>query len=273
MKLIDYTGGSAFGKYIEALPGKISFTEKAGVNSVILDSVVNLDAVLQNLAFSVCLYSKQMCTSPQNFFIPANGVKEGDTLVPFDEVAARFKKQIEDLVANPKTGAGTLAALQNVNTLNRVRNAKNLGKVLLEAKIVAQPGFEKAMTCSPVMLEVESKDKVVFEGELFGPIIVLVKTKDTTESVSLAKEMAAKHGAITCAAYTTDAATEEHIYREMEDVFVPVSVNLTGFIWVNQHAAFSDLHVSGGNPAGNACFVNPDFVNRRFVWVGHRKVI
>lgn len=273
VKLIDYTGGTAFGNYVEALPGKITFTEKAGVNSVILDSVENLDAALQNLAFSVCLYSKQMCTAPQNFFIPAAGVKEGGNSIPFDEVAARFRQQVETLVNNPKMGAGTLASLQNLNTLNRVRNAKNLGKTLLEAKIVEQPGFEKAMTCSPVLLEVEAKDKAVFNAELFGPIIVLVKTKDTDESIALAKEMAAKHGAITCAAYTTDAATEQKIYREMEEVFVPVSMNLTGFAWVNQHAAFSDLHVSGGNPAGNACFTNPDFVNRRFVWVGHRKPV
>ena len=36
VKLIDYTGGSAFGDYIESLSGKTVFTEKAGVNSVIL---------------------------------------------------------------------------------------------------------------------------------------------------------------------------------------------------------------------------------------------
>jgi acyl-CoA reductase-like NAD-dependent aldehyde dehydrogenase len=37
VKLIDYTGGSTFGNYVEALPGKTTFTEKAGVNSVIID--------------------------------------------------------------------------------------------------------------------------------------------------------------------------------------------------------------------------------------------
>jgi phenylacetic acid degradation protein paaN len=70
VKLIDYTGSSGFGTYIESIPGKTVFTEKAGVNSVILDSVGDLDLVLQNLAFSVSLYSGQMCTAPQNFFIP-----------------------------------------------------------------------------------------------------------------------------------------------------------------------------------------------------------
>ena len=58
----------------------------------------------------------------------------------------------------------------------------------------------------------------------------------------------------------------------MESVFAPVSLNLSGPIWVNQHAGFSDFHVTGGNPAGNASFTNPEYVNKRFVWVGHRSI-
>jgi hypothetical protein len=85
--------------------------------------------------------------------------------------------------------------------------------------------------------------------------------------------MCEKHGAITCAVYSTGTTKAEWIKEEMESVFAPVSLNLTGFIWVNQHAAFSDFHVTGGNPAGNATFTNSSFVDRRFVWVGHREVI
>ena len=63
------------------------------------------------------------------------------------------------------------------------------------------------------------------------------------------------------------------IAEEMQQAFTPVTFNLTGPIWVNQHAAFSDFHVTGGNPAGNASFTNPEFVTRRFVWVGNRKMV
>ncbi|CAN0456352.1 unnamed protein product, partial [Phaeothamnion confervicola] len=66
VKLIDFTGNSAFGNYLEALPGKTVFTEKTGVNSVILDSTTDIDKTAANLAFSVNLYSGQMCTAPQN---------------------------------------------------------------------------------------------------------------------------------------------------------------------------------------------------------------
>jgi hypothetical protein len=43
-----------------------------------------------------------------------------------------------------------------------------------------------------------------------------------------------------------------------------LSVNLTGGIYVNQSAAFSDYHVSGANPAGNACLTDSAFVANRF---------
>ena len=51
----------------------------------------------------------------------------------------------------------------------------------------------------------------------------------------------------------------------------PVSFNLTGGIYVNQAAGFFDFHVTGGNPAGNASFTNPEFVVKRFTWVGFRE--
>jgi phenylacetic acid degradation protein paaN len=274
VKLIDYTGSSLFGNYIESLPNKTVFTEKAGVNSVILDSTKNLDDTLNNLAFSVSLYSGQMCTAPQNFFIPAGGVKSGDSIVSYEEVVAKFKEAVSNLVNNPKSGPGTLGAIQNELTLQRVRSATSLGaKVILEPSTVQNPEFASARVCTPTILEVDAGQMDIYEKELFGPIVLIIKTKDTQESVKLAHDLAAKHGAITCAAYTTDEQLAQYIIETMEEVFTPVTLNLSGPIWVNQHAAFSDFHVTGGNPAGNASFSNPEFINKRFVWVGHRKNI
>ncbi len=49
------------------------------------------------------------------------------------------------------------------------------------------------------------------------------------------------------------------------------SCNLTGDIFVNQSAAFSDYHVSGANPAGNACLTDAAFVANRFRVVAQRR--
>ena len=74
-------------------------------------------------------------------------------------------------------------------------------------------------------------------------------------------------------ALTTDPAVREKIADEMSLAATPVSYNLTGGIYMNQNAAFSDFHVTGGNPAGNASFTNPEYVSKRFTWVGHREPV
>jgi len=274
VKLIDYTGNSAFGSYLEALPGKTVFTEKTGVNSVILDSVEDAEKAAANLAFSVNLYSGQMCTAPQNLYIPADGINSPSGKISFDDFAQKFASQITGLVDNPKAGPFVLGAIQNKKTKERITEAEKLpGKVILKSRSIENPQFKSARTASPIVIEIDSSKKEVFGKELFGPIALLIKTKNTDESIALAQEMAMKHGAISCAAYTTDATVREKIADEMSLAATPVSFNLTSGIYMNQNAAFSDFHVTGGNPAGNASFTNPEYVTKRFTWVGHREPV
>jgi acyl-CoA reductase-like NAD-dependent aldehyde dehydrogenase len=120
---------------------------------------------------------------------------------------------------------------------------------------------------------VSAGDKAIYSKELFGPIALLIRTKNTEESIAMAREQAEQHGAISCGAYTTDPSVREKISEEMALAATPVSFNLVGSIYMNQNAGFSDFHVTGGNPSGNASFTNPEFVIRRFTWVGHREPV
>ena len=63
---------------------------------------------------------------------------------------------------------------------------------------------------------------------------------------------------------TTDDAVIERAIDATTDAGVPLSCNLTGSIWVNQSAAFSDFHVTGANPSGNATLCDGAFVCGRF---------
>ncbi len=272
VKLIDYTGNSTFGSYLEALPGKTVFTEKTGVNSVILDSVEDADKVAANLAFSLNLYSGQMCTAPQNFYIPEGGIDSPSGKISFEDFAQKLVAQINGLIDNPKAGPFVLGAVQNKKTSERVLEAENLpGKVWLKSRTFENPLFKSARLATPVVVEINSDKKEIFSKELFGPIALLIKTKNTDESIALAQEMAMNHGAISCGAYTTNSEVREKIADAMALAATPVSFNLTGGIYINQNAAFSDFHVTGGNPAGNASFTNPEYVTKRFTWVGHRE--
>ncbi|MDX5437029.1 MAG: phenylacetic acid degradation protein PaaN [Pontibacter sp.] len=274
VKLIDYTGGTEFGNYVESLPGKVTFTEKTGVNSIIIDSVEDLDKVVQNLAFSVTLYSGQMCTAPQNFFVPETGIKVGGETVPYEEVVEKIAGAVTALVNNPKAAPHILGAIQNPATAERVKSAATVkGREVLSSCDFENPMFSNARTCTPVIYEVDATEKESYSRELFGPVVIIIKTRDTNQSIELAKEMAMNFGAISCGAYTTNPDVKEQIMDEMGLAGTPVSFNLTGGIYVNQNASFSDFHVTGGNPAGNASFTNPEFVIKRFTWVGFREPV
>lgn len=178
VKLIDYTGNSAFGSYLEALPGKTVFTEKTGVNSVIIDSVEDADKVAANLAFSLNLYSGQMCTAPQNFYIPESGVDSPNGKISFDEFAQKLVAQINGLIDNPKAGPFVLGAVQSKKTSERVLEAEKLaGKIWLKSRTFENPLFKSARLATPVVVEIDASKKEIFSKELFGPIALLIKTK------------------------------------------------------------------------------------------------
>lgn len=269
IQLIDYTGGNAFGDYIESL-NKATFTEKAGVNSVIIDSCDDIKGVAQNIAFSASLYSGQMCTAPQNVFIPET-VKTAEGELSYDQVADAITKSVEGLVNHPKMGAGTLGGIQNDATMKRIQEGGDFGgEVVLDTASIANEEFANARTFSPKVVKMDESNRDNYSHECFGPVLFLIKTASTDRSIELASELAAQKGAITCLAFSSDQAVMDKIEDSMNRVFTPVSFNLSGAGFVNQHAAFSDFHVTGGNPAGNASFTNPEYINKRFVWVGNR---
>ena len=274
VKLIDYTGGSAFGDYIESLQGKTVFTEKAGVNSVILDSVVDANAVFGNLAFAASLYSGQMCTAPQNIFVSDEGVKTAEGILSYDDVVAGIANAVKGLAENPKMGAGTLGAIQNDITSTRVKSVEAAAgsSVALASMNIVNPEFPDARTASPTVIAVDAADVKSWKHECFGPIVFVVKTESAAHSLALTSDSASELGAITCSCYSTDNEFMTEVEDVMNEVFTPVSFNFTGAAFVNQHAAFSDFHVTGGNPSGNASFTDSQYVNRRFVWVGNRKM-
>jgi acyl-CoA reductase-like NAD-dependent aldehyde dehydrogenase len=167
-----------------------------------------------------------------------------------------------------------LGAIQNEKTCDRIKDAEKLpGKVWLSSRSIDNPMFKNARTATPVVLQMNPDQKEVYGRELFGPIVILIGTSGIDQSIALAQEQARINGAISCGAYTTDEQIKEQIADQMALAATPVSFNLTGGIYLNQHAGFSDFHVTGGNPAGNASFTNPEFVVKRFVLVGIREEV
>jgi phenylacetic acid degradation protein paaN len=272
VKIIDYTGSSEFGNWIEKNAKQaVTFTEKAGVNSIIIDSVEDIKAVTGNLAFTISLYSGQMCTTSQNIYIPKDGIDVGGERMSFDDVAGAIVKAVNWFLGEPKRAVEVLGAIQSEATVKRIEQAKaDGGEVLRDSERVPNEVFPDARQHSPVILKVDASQRDLYMREMFGPIVYLVATDSTDQSIALAKECAEAHGAITCAVYSKDDKTLNQATRAMLRAGVPVSCNLTGQIYVNQSAAFSDFHVSGLNPSGNATLTDGAYVANRFACIQSR---
>jgi phenylacetic acid degradation protein paaN len=269
--IVDYTGGSSFGDWLEenATHARV-FTEKSGVNSVVLDSAADLKGVFRNLSVSMTMYSGQMCTTPQNLYIPRDGITVGDESMSFDDVARAFAASVEGLLSDDARACDILGSIKGEDTLARVESAAADGDVLSASRAVANPTFPDAVVRTPVIVEVDGRDRAVYMREMFGPVIYVVATDSTEHSLALARESALQHGAITWLVYTTDDEVTDAAIDAAVDAGVSVAFNLTGALFVNQSAAFSDFHVTGANPAGNASLTDPAFIAGRFRVIGVR---
>lgn len=265
IRIIDFTGSSAFGTWLEENARQaVVFTEKAGVNSVIIDSTDNLQGMLRNLAFSLSLYSGQMCTAPQDIFVPKSGITADGGAMSFDEVAKAIGEAVAKFLADPERSAEIIGAIQSPATFERVDHAAKLGQVVLASEKRAHPQFPQARMRTPLILKVDAGEEDKYMQELFGPIAFIVGTRDTADSIERATRAAREHGAITCGVYSTDAGVLRQTQEAAAEAGVSLSCNLTGGVYVNQSAAFSDFHVSGANPAGNASLIDGAYVANRF---------
>ncbi|WP_119168338.1 phenylacetic acid degradation protein PaaN [Algihabitans albus] len=270
--IIDYTGGPAFGGWLEEQArGKQLFTEQAGVNSVVVESTDNFKGLCGNLAFSLSLYSGQMCTAPQDIFVPAEGIETDQGHKSFDEVCDGLSLALEKLLGDPDRAAAVLGAIQNEATLQRIEDSKGFGTVVRASAQVAHPQFEKARMATPLLLKVEAAASEAYAEECFGPIAFVVATPDAEAGLTRAAALAKTKGAITAGVHSTDETFLAKAEQAFAEAGVSLSENLTGQILVNQSAAFSDYHVSGANPAGNACLTDAAFVANRFRVVAVRR--
>ncbi|MNJ14481.1 1-pyrroline-5-carboxylate dehydrogenase 1 [compost metagenome] len=272
VKLVDFTGSNAFGEWLErhALQAQV-FTEKAGINTVIIDSTRDLKAVAKNLAFSLSLYSGQMCTTTQAIYVPRGGIRNGDEQLSFAQVAEALSAAINALLADNDRACAVLGAIQAQATAARIDACRELGDVLLDSEVREHPQFPGARVHTPLLLKVDAAQRDAYAQERFGPIAFIVATDDSAHSLQVAREVIAAKGAMTLGVYSTDEAFLEQAEALAQDVAVALSVNLDGGVFVNQSAAFSDFHATGGNPAANASISDGAFVSRRFVIVQSRR--
>ncbi|MEU9668941.1 phenylacetic acid degradation protein PaaN [Streptomyces bobili] len=273
IRIVDYTGSTAFGDWLEANARQAQvYTEKAGVNTVLVESADDYKGMLSNLAFSLSLYSGQMCTTPQNLLIPRDGIRTDEGPKTYDEVVADLARAVDGLLGDDARANGLLGALVNPDVKARLEAAAALGEVALASREVSNPEFPGAVVRTPVIVKLDgarkywegADDEAAFMSECFGPVSFAVAVDSAADAVELLRRTIREKGAMTVGAYTRDEEVERTVQEVCFEEAAQLSLNLTGGVYVNQTAAFSDFHGSGGNPAANAALTDGAFVANRF---------
>lgn len=269
---IDFTGSNQFGRWLQdnARQARL-YAEMAGVNSVIIESTDQYSAMLNNLAFTLSLYSGQMCTTTQNIYIPKNGIQTDQGAKSFDQVCDDLAAAVRALVDNPRVATAVLGAVCAPETVGRIEEAAGKGRVVLASQALPHPQYPNARIHSPVIVALNEADRATFANECFGPISFLIATESSDSALATAQSTLCEHGALTLGVYSTDRAYIDRTVQLSHRARVALSINLTQGVYVNQSAAFSDYHASGGNPAANASYTTLAFVADRFVVVQRRE--
>ncbi|MBT8079535.1 MAG: phenylacetic acid degradation protein PaaN [Gammaproteobacteria bacterium] len=266
--IIDFTGGPKFGRWIEEnCPNALVYTETAGCNSVVIESTDNFQGMCDAVAHSLCQASAQMCTSVQNIFVPRDGIDTERGHVSFDEVCDTLKGSVDNIIGNAGLAAflcGTLVdegIYKSIDAMTAKANSR--GRIIRESGRYAHPDYAGARTATPLMLAVEASDKELYGQEHFGPISFVIACDDAEHGLARATEDVREHGAITSHVYSSDDGFLERAEDAYHSAGASLSCNLIGMP-INFAAAYSDFHVTGLNPAGNACLSDLAFVANRF---------
>lgn len=267
--IVDFTGSARFGAWVEdnAAPA-LCFSETSGVNTVLVESIEALEPVVKSLATTMSLFSAQMCTSPQNVYVPRDGIRCGGTRIGAGEFGEALAAAMDAIAGDGRRAGQILAAIQSPGTPALVdgiaESGRRRGRVLRESAPYAHADFPAARTRTPLLVAVDAGARDLYGEERFGPVGFVIACEDRDAALAEATRDAREGGAITAFAYSTDADYLARAEDGYSAAGAQLTCNLTGPMPLNFAAAYSDYHVTGLNPAGNATLTDLSFVASRF---------
>lgn len=275
-RIVDYTGSQRFGTWIENnCPGRLVFTETAGCNSVVIHSANDFGRVAHTVARAMVTFAAQMCTAPQNVFIPRSGVQTPDGMIAYDDAVETLVSAMDKIAGDNTLGPAIAAAVQADATIENVeamtRKGEAEGNILRRSGPVSNPDYPQARTASPVLIECDPANEDFYGEERFGPVSFVIPVDSAQEGVRLATSQARTRGAIASYLYSTDESFIDAAEPDYLAAGASVSINIDRGMPMNFMGAYSDYHVTGLNPAGNASLTDLAFVAPRFRVVQMRR--
>ena len=243
VKVIAFTGSDATGMRINELankarPVKKLTAEMGGKNVIIVDNSADLDEAIPGVVYSTFGYAGQKCSACSRLVVIEN---------VYDEFMARLKEALDQVsVAEPEHGSCYMGPQIDINaqfSINKyIDQGKKDGKLFFgRVKLPEQGHF-----VSPTVFTNISEDSKLFQEEIFGPVLVVMKARDLDHALEIANNTV--YG-LTAGFYSRSPRNIRRVIKELEAGNVYINRSCTGAVVSRQ--AFGGLKQSSlGYKAG-----------------------
>lgn len=161
---------------------------------------------MKNLAFTLALYSGQMCTTTQNILIPQDGIATNEGHKSFDQIGQDLGAALAALLDDPRVATAVLGAIASPATSERISASAQVGRMVHASQKIAHPQFPQAVLQTPQLVALTEADSAIYNQECFGPVTYLVAVKDGAAALSVAQNTLQQHGALTLGVYAQNPA-------------------------------------------------------------------
>lgn len=223
INMIQFTGSTKTGKYLYELAGKKfikAMMELGGSAPAIVFDDADIDTAVKSITFNRLLNQGQACDGLKRLIVHENVYDE-----VIEKLSKNFSQKIVGKATDPATQIGPLVDKKQLDLLiSQVEDAiANGAKAVCGGKSLEEKlggaFFE------PTILTDVTTDMRVWNEEVFGPVLPIIKFKTEEEAVKLANDTAYGLGSYL---YTADKNRIERISGQIEAGMM--SVNGTNYI-------------------------------------------
>eukprot|EP00002_Diphylleia_rotans_P033365 TRINITY_DN708_c0_g1_i1.p1 TRINITY_DN708_c0_g1~~TRINITY_DN708_c0_g1_i1.p1 ORF type:complete len:522 (+),score=121.34 TRINITY_DN708_c0_g1_i1:57-1622(+) len=229
IKAISFVGSNRVGTYIHELGSKNGKRVQANLgakNHATIMPDANRETTLDALTGAAFGASGQRCMAlSATIFV-------GESQAWINDLVDRAKRLVVTNPADPKANMGPLITKESKERVHKlIENAiKQGGKVLLDGRQIKVPGYDQGNFVGPTIITDVTPDMEIYQEEVFGPVMICLKTNTLDDAISLINKNPYGNGT---AIFTRSGAAARKYQHEIDvgqvGVNVPIPVPLPFF--------------------------------------------
>ncbi|MBS1598337.1 MAG: aldehyde dehydrogenase family protein [Bacteroidetes bacterium] len=221
-KMISFTGSTPVGRQIGKIAGehlKKSALELGGNNAHIVLEDADVDYAVNAALFGKFLHQGQLCISINRILIHES---------IYDSFKEKFVARVKQLkTGNPADKSTIVGPMIELKAVERVLNQIKLS---IEMGALVETGnTREGNVLAPTVLSSVTEAMPIFQNEIFGPAVGLIKFKDDADAIRLAN---ATGFGLSGSLHTKDVYHGMQIARMIE----------TGMVHINDQTANDEIH-------------------------------